>query len=156
MCSQHLTLSISACFPNSLHLCKSYFQLCIKLKADPIVAAVYAALQNSLGLWNNCSATKWHFIASCLNTTFWQAQSWHFLPGRAQLGRPCKLTHLPLYPGLTQCSPAEGISEAFFKIFVHFKIYFPSFSLWYLKHDELDTKCEVCRGDRPPCAIQVI
>ncbi len=96
---------------------RSYFQPWTKLKTDTTVAAVSMLRFITR---NNCGATKWHF--RCLMFEY------HLLTGpvvafSARLGTagwPLQAhSSPPLIPGLTQCIPVEGISRAFFEIFVH-------------------------------------
>lgn len=62
----------------------------------------------------------------------------------------------PSCSGLTQRIPAEGISEAFFKIFVNLEDIFSVLILCITSKHVLDKECEGCPGDKPPRAIHVI
>lgn len=111
------TVHFCLCFPDSQKL----FSTRTKTKDRCNCSyCFYAVFHNSLGPQNNCGATKWHF--RCLMFEY------HLLTGpvvafSARLGTagwPLQAhSSPPLIPGLTQCIPVEGISLAFFKIFVH-------------------------------------
>lgn len=78
-----------------------------------------------------------------------------FCPAGHSWVAPTSALICPSYSGLTQCIPAEGISVAFFKIFVHLIDIFPVPMPQITGKHVQDKECEGCPGDKAPTAIHV-